>query len=293
MGWLLRRVDRYSVLLLATVVLASLLPVSGRAAEATGWLVAAAITLLFFLHGAKLSRSAIIQGAANWQLHLAVVAFTFVLFPLLGVAAERVALPLLGSTLAGGLLFLTLLPSTVQSSIAFTSIARGNVPAAICSASLSNVLGIVATPFLVSLLMTDVSGGISIQAVRTIVLQLLLPFIAGHLARPLIAGLLARNRDLVGWLDRGSILLIVYSAFSAAVVQGLWQQLPLWQVAGAAIVAAAILAVMLNLTRIAARRAGFSPADEKAIVFCGSKKSLASGVPIASALFPAAQVGDP
>jgi sodium/bile acid cotransporter 7 len=291
MGQFLRRLDGYSLLLLATVGLASVLPVVGRAADAAGWVVAAAITLLFFLHGAKLSRSAIVEGAANWRLHITVVAFTFGLFPLLGVAAQQLTLPLLGPTLAAGILFLTLLPSTVQSSIAFTSIAGGNVPAAICSASLSNVLGLFATPFLVALLMTDASGGISMQAVRAILFQLLLPFVAGHLARPLVAGLLARNRDIVGWLDRGSILLIVYSAFSAAVVQGLWHQLPIWQLSIAAGVAAVMLAVMLTITRIVARAAGFSPADEKVIVFCGSKKSLASGVPIAGALFSAAQVG--
>jgi sodium/bile acid cotransporter 7 len=219
------------------------------------------------------------------------MAFTFGLFPLLGVAAERLTLPIVGPTLAAGLLFLALLPSTVQSSIAFTSIARGNVPAAICSASLSNVLGLFATPFLVGLLMSNVSGGISAQAVQAILFQLLLPFAVGHLARPLVGDLLARNRDIVGWLDRGSILLIVYSAFSAAVVQGLWQRLPLWQLAVVVAVAAVMLAVMLTATRLTARRAGFSPADERAIVFCGSKKSLASGVPIAGALFPAAAVG--
>ena len=137
--------------LLATVALATILPARGAFATFAGYLADAGIVLLFFLHGAKLSREAIWTGLRNWPLHLAVLASTFLLFPLLGLGMIR--LPGIDPSLAMGILFLTLLPSTVQSSIAFTAIARGNVAAAICSASFSNLLGIVLTPALVALLM--------------------------------------------------------------------------------------------------------------------------------------------
>lgn len=289
--WMGITIDRYSMLLLATVVLASVVPAHGVMAPVLDWVTVAAIALLFFLHGAKLSRAAIIQGLTHWRLHLVVLAFTFVVFPLIGLLARDASLHLVTPAMASGVLFLTLLPSTVQSSIAFTSMAGGNVPAAICSASASNLLGIFLTPLLASVLMTSGGGGVSADSVRTILLELLVPFLVGHLSRPLVGGFVERHRALVGMVDRGSILLIVYTAFSAAVVGGLWHRVPAWQIVIVIALSAVILAIALMATRYAARLLGFVRADEIVIVFCGSKKSLASGIPIAGALFPAGQVG--
>lgn len=282
--------DPYILALLATVVIASLLPAQGRWATLAGGAADAAIVLLFFLHGAKLSREAIVAGARHWRLHLAVLLVTFGVFPLLGLGIA--ALPGLSPGLATGMLFLTLLPSTVQSSIAFTSIARGNVAAAVCSASFSNFLGIFLTPVLVALTM-HLAGteGVSLDAVRKIVLQLLVPFLAGHLLRPLVGGFVARHKALVGYADRGSILLVVYTAFSAAVVRGLWHNMPLGTLALMLVLCLALLGLVLALTWGAGRALGFARADRVVLLFCGSKKSLATGVPMAGVLFPAAQVG--
>jgi sodium/bile acid cotransporter 7 len=285
-----KRIDRYSLLLLLTVVVATLLPCRGAVAEGFAVATAAAIALLFFLHGAKLSRSAILSGLTNWRLHLFVLAATFVLFPLLGLGLRAASSLALVPGLAAGLLFLTLLPSTVQSSIAFTSIARGNVPAAVCSASASNLIGIGLTPLLVAMLMGS-AGTISGEQVWTIVLQLLVPFVAGHLSRPLTGAFVERRRALLSLVDRGSILLVVYTAFSAAVVEGLWTQLPAWQLVVVGLLCALLLAVVMLLIALLSRRLGFDEPDRIAILFCGSKKSLASGVPMAGVLFPAAQVG--
>jgi sodium/bile acid cotransporter 7 len=283
--------DPYILGLLATVAVASLLPCRGVWADLFGWATDAAIALLFFLHGAKLSREAVIGGLANWRLHLLVLACTYLLFPVLGLAAQAAGQGWVQPQLLAGVLFLCLLPSTVQSSIAFTSVAGGNVAAAVCSASASNLLGIFLTPALVGLLMGTHGAGASLEAVKTIVLQLLLPFVLGHLSRPLTAGFLARRKRLVGLVDRSSILLVVYTAFSAAVVEGLWSRLSAADLAAVLALSAAILAAVLAITTFLARRLGFSKEDEIAIVFCGSKKSLASGVPMAGVLFPPAAVG--
>lgn len=281
--------DPYIVALIATVVVASLLPVRGEAAGVVDVLANAGIVLLFFLHGAKLSREAILAGAGHWRLHLMVLGATFVLFPLLGLGIAHI--PGLPALAASGILFLTLLPSTVQSSIAFTSIAGGNVAAAVCSASFSNLAGIVVTPLLTALLMGSSGASISAGSVEKIVLQLLLPFIAGHLLRPVIGGFIARHKPLVGYVDRGSILLVVYSAFSAAVVGGLWHKLPLSELALVLGLNVVLLALVLALTWLGGKLAGFSREDSIVLLFCGSKKSLASGVPMAGVLFPVAQVG--
>ncbi len=281
--------DPYIVALLCTVVLASFLPAQGGFAKTMEIIANAGIVLLFFLHGAKLSREAILAGLGHWRLHLTVLAATFVLFPLLGLGIA--ALPGLPVVVASGMLFLTLLPSTVQSAIAFTSIARGNVAAAVCSASFSNFLGIFLTPLLVALLMGATAGGFSWGAVEKIVLQLLVPFVTGHLLRPLIGAFVARHKQVIGWTDRGSILLVVYTAFSAAVVEGLWQRIPLSVLVLIALLSAVLLALVLGITWAAGRALGFNREDAIVLLFCGSKKSLASGVPMAGVLFPAAQVG--
>ncbi|SEH34993.1 bile acid:sodium symporter family protein [Magnetospirillum fulvum] len=287
------RPDSFTIALIGTVVLAALLPGRGAFAVYFHDFSNVAIALLFFLHGARLSREAVFAGATHWRLHLLVLTCTFALFPLLGVAIVQVAPDwLLPEQLALGVLYLACLPSTVQSSIAFTSIAGGNVPAAICSASASNLIGVFLTPLLVALLLrTQGDGAMSFDAVEAIMLQLLVPFLAGQVLRRWIGGWVARHKLLVGLVDRGSILSVVYIAFSEAVVNGLWQQMPLNGLAGMIAIACVLLVLVLGLTTLLSRWFGFNKADEIAIVFCGSKKSLASGVPIANVLFPAAQVG--
>jgi sodium/bile acid cotransporter 7 len=178
----------------------------------------------------------------------------------------------------------------VQSSIAFTSIAGGNVPAAVVAASASSLIGIVATPLLAGLLMRA-HGFLPLGAGEAIVLQLLVPFVAGQLARRWIGGWLARHGTLTGLVDRGSILLIVYTAFSEGVVGGIWHQLDMRSLACLVLADLFLLALVLAITTFASRRLGFSREDEITIVFCGSKKSLAAGIPMVNLLFPAHAVG--
>lgn len=282
--------DPYLLALVATVVLASVAPVRGDAAMVAGIVTNLGIALLFFLYGARLPREAIVAGLAHWRLHLVVLACTFVLFPALGFAVLPVARPWLTPELVLGVLFLCALPSTVQSSIAFTAIARGNVAAAVCSASLSNLLGVFLTPLLVSLMMATHDGAASpLDAVGKIALLLLAPFVLGHALRPWLAGFVERRRRLLSITDRGTVLLVVYVAFSASVVEGLWQRVPPTALVAVAIVALVLLALVLLATQATGRLLGFARGDTIALVFCGSKKSLASGVPIAKVLF----AGDP
>jgi sodium/bile acid cotransporter 7 len=284
--------DNFTLALVATVTLASLLPAMGTAAHFFEVLTTVAIGLLFFLHGAKLSREAILAGIAHWRLHLLVFGCTFALFPLLGLALKPVLSPLVTPDLYTGVLFLCVLPATVQSAIAFTSMARGNIPAAVCSASASTLLGVFITPLLVSLIVVPHgAAGASLGAIGRILLQLMVPFVAGHLLRPWIGGFVKRHAPVLKFVDQGSILLVVYTAFSAAVIEGLWKQVPVSALAGLLVVCAVLLGLALVCTTWIARKLGFDKADEITIVFCGSKKSLASGIPMAKVLFASHAVG--
>ncbi len=288
------KLDPFLLALLSVVALASVLPCRGAAVPLFHALTIVVIALMFFLQGARLSRAAVVAGLAHWRLHLCILGATFVLFPLLGLGLHALFPSLLKPSLWFGVLFVCVLPSTVQSSIAFTSIGGGNVPAAVCSATASNLLGILITPLLTGVVLAGaVQGGthVSADGVLDIVLQLLVPFVAGQILQPWIGGWAARNKRLLTFTDRGSILVVVYTAFSAAVVQGLWQAVPPAQLGLILLVDAVLLALVLLATRYGARLLGFSHEDEVAIVFCGSKKTLATGVPMAGVLFPAAMVG--
>lgn len=284
------RPDPFTLLILATVGLASMLPATGAAVDWIEVAVKASVMALFFLHGARLAPQVVLQAIGHWRLQLAILAVTFIVFPLFGFAAGPLLVRALDPTLALGVLFLCCLPSTVQSSIAFTSLAQGNVPAAACAASASNLFGIVFTPLLVGLLLSR-QGAISPGAVWSIVVLLLLPFVAGQLARPWLGAWIVRRRLLFTTVDRGAILLMIYSAFGKAVVGGVWQRISGVDLLAVVVVCLVLLAFVLALTIMASRRLGFSRADEAAIVFCGSMKSLVTGMPMANVLFPGAQAG--
>ncbi|MEU5122224.1 bile acid:sodium symporter family protein [Streptomyces asoensis] len=279
-------VDPYILLLLGTVGLAALFPARGTAADVASGASTAAIAFLFFLYGARLSTREALDGLKHWRLHLTVLGCTFLVFPLLGLAARGLVPVLLTQPLFQGLLFLTLVPSTVQSSIAFTSIARGNVPAAICAGSFSSLVGIVVTPLLAAALLGS-GGGFSADSLVEIVLQLLVPFLAGQVLRRWIGGFVTRHKKVLGLVDRGSILLVVYTAFSEGMVQGTWHQVSAVRLGGLLVVEAVLLAVMLTLTWYGGKALRFGREDRIAIQFAGSKKSLASGLPMASVLFGA------
>lgn len=281
------RISTFTWLILVTVVVASLWPARGELAEWLGQLATLGVAILFFVHGAALPREAVIAGLTQWRLHLFIFSITFAVFPLLILPLASLGPLWLPANLVLGFLYLAVLPSAVSSSIAYTSIAKGNVPAAICSAAGSNLLGMLLTPVLFGVLIGSTQqGGFNLgEAFLNIVLEMLLPFVIGQLSRPLWAGFLERNPVFGDRVDQVVLLLIIYVAFAQSVVDGLWRELPWQMVIWAILLCLHLLVGVLVLTRWLARRLGFSLGDEIAAVFCGSKKSLASGLPMAKVLF--------
>ncbi|QRQ67670.1 bile acid:sodium symporter family protein [Corynebacterium tuberculostearicum] len=279
----LKKPDPLIVLIILAVIIAIIAPARGNFADIFGQLTNAAIALLFFLYGARLSTQEALNGLKHWRLHLTILAFTFVVYPLIGIALRSLT-AVISNDMYLGILFLTLVPSTVQSSVAFTSIAKGNVPGAIVSASASNLVGVIITPLLVMFLM-GTGGGVHIDTpvFGEIALLLLAPFVLGQLTRRWVGKVAQSKATKV--VDRGSIAMVVYSAFSKGVVDGIWSSISLWDLAFLVVFAAAFVAFMLWLTRTVSQKMGFNRADTIAIEFCGSKKSLATGLPMASVIF--------
>ncbi|WP_234856229.1 bile acid:sodium symporter family protein [Acinetobacter junii] len=279
--------DRFTILLVLMVLLATLLPISGQFAFYFNILTTVAIAVLFFLHGAKLSREAVIEGMLHWRMHALVFIFTFLIFPLIGLLSRPVLEPVLGQQLYWGFLFMCFLPSTVQSSIAFTSMARGNVAGAVCSASFSNIIGMFITPILVSYFILGQSQHDfdPTKSIVQITLLLLVPFILGQLLRPFIFPQMRKFPSVVKVFDQGSILMVVYGAFSSAVVAGLWQQVSGITLIYLTLACSVLLTIVMLLALYLPKWLGFNQADQITIFFCSSKKTLASGVPMAQILF--------
>jgi solute carrier family 10 (sodium/bile acid cotransporter), member 7 len=277
--------------LASIVVTASIFPCHGSGARAFDALAVLAIASLFFLQGARLSRAAVAKGIKNWRLHLGIVSTTFGLFPLLGSVILALFPAALTPALSAGLLFVCVLPSTVQSSIALTSIARGEVAGAICAATGSNLIGILLSPVLMGLLLHTHGGSLDLNGFWKILLELLAPFIAGHALRPWIGQWADHNRGLLAITDRGSILIVVYTAFSAAVVGGIWHELPPIMLGKLVIFDALLLGAVLAAIMLGSRLAAMPRKDEVAMVFCGSQKSVVTGVPMAHLLFSGAVAG--
>ena len=283
--------DKFVLWLLGAVALASLLPVSGAAASALDWLTWAAIFSLFFLHGVRLPREALLSGFTDWRLHAAILASTFLVFPIAGIGLSSLFPGLLSPQLWTGVLFLCALPSTVQSSIAFTGMAGGNVAGAVAAAAFSNLIGVFLTPLIVTFLVEAQGSEMSFGGIGKIVALLFLPFVLGHSARKWLFPLVADQPRLTTMIDKGTILLAVYGAFSAAMVGGLWSRVPAAEVVLVGAICLLLLAIILAATVAIGRLGGFAHENRSAIIFCGSVKSIASGVPMARFLFPGPTAG--
>jgi sodium/bile acid cotransporter 7 len=281
------RIDPFLVLMIAAVVLATLFPAQGPTADALDVACTVGVALLFLGHGAALSRSAVVAGLTQWRLHAFIFATTFVVFPLIVQPLRLMPETILPGDLVLGFLYLGVLPSAISSSIAYTAMARGNVSAAVCNSAGSNVFGLLLTPLLMTWFIGH-SGSASIdlgQALRSIFLELLLPFGLGQAIHTRVGAFLAARKQWLENYDQSVIVLIIYSAFSKSVTAGLWSVLPPTGLLVAAGFCTLLLGIVFAFTMQGARRLGFSREDEIAAVFCGSKKSLATGLPLAQVLF--------
>ncbi len=283
--------DRFILLLMATLVVATIAPAQGQWLVAIGWLSNAAIFTLFFLHGARLSPQAVVDGARRWRLHAAILGFGYIGFPavMLGVSTAlhgQFAPPLLL-----GLIFLAVLPTTVQSSIAYASMARGNVAASVIASAASNVLGVVLAPLLLAMIASTAFGQFSLSGIGRVAMLLLLPFALGQILRRHVLPTVQRHATLAGMMDKLTIVLAVYTAFAEASAQGVWQRIGAGELGGLALVVVAVLLAAFAAAWALGGALGLNREDRITLLFSGAHKSLATGAPMARILFPPAIAG--
>ncbi|MBD1572708.1 bile acid:sodium symporter [Vibrio sp. S17_S38] len=280
----------FLVAMVIAMILAVLIPEFGRSGGILHLdnVTEVGIALVFFLHGIALSPKALKDGVNNWKLHLFIQAATFVVYPLLWVIFGHGMQSIMPAALAFGFCFLFVLPSTISSSVAMTAIGKGNMPGAIFNASLSSILGVFITPFLIQFFMGLQGAQLNMMdSILSISKLLLLPMILGQVLRPLLFSWIEKHKNVTGKLDKYVILLIVYNAFSDSVSEGIWHNFSIDYLIMSLAICMVVLFFIIQLMRWSAKILGFNHADEVAAVFCGSKKTLAAGIPMAKVIFGA------
>ena len=290
-GWAGRLgLDSFLVGLLSMVALAWAAPAVGRSGGPLHLDLVATygVALVFALYGLTLPPERLKAGLLNWRLHLVVQLATFALFPLVIWGGLRLFGGGLDPDLALGLFFLAALPSTISSSVAMTAIAGGNVAGAIFNASLSSLLGVVLTPLLVNAYLASAGAGMDLgRVLLKIMLLVVLPIVVGQILRRWLAGWAARHAAALKHADRVTILLIVLNSFSDSVADGVWDGFGPVSLAGVAGLSLVLMALVYALLGGVSRMLGFTREDTIAARFCGTKKSLAAGVPMAKIMFGA------
>ncbi len=283
--------DRFVLLLLATIALASLFPVQGDAAKTAQLVSSAAIFLLFFLNGVRLPRHEVLHGVRNWRLQGAIFAFVFVAMPAAGLGLSLLFDNILPPLLALGLLFLGTLPSTVQSATAYCGLAKGNVAASVVAAALLNLVGVVLAPLMFAALAHVGEAQFSVTAMGRIALLLLLPFALGQIAQRWLKPWVDMHKQIATWMDRISIAIAVYVAFSGAVEAGIWDVVKGSELALLAVAVAAMLAIGFGGSWLLGGAMKLPRADRITMLFSGAQKSIAIGAPLAATIFPPAIAG--
>ncbi|BAF88938.1 putative Na+-dependent transporter [Azorhizobium caulinodans ORS 571] len=284
------KLDPFVIALALTVLAALVWPVPGvtdgplHADKAASYGVA----FIFILYGLSLAPDQLWKSVGRWRVHLVVQCATFVLFPVVVLAAHPLLLRVMPPEMVTGFFFLAALPSTVSSSVAMTSLARGNVPVAIFNASISSLIGVFITPLLMAWYMHATGGQLDLEGVIIkLVLLVMLPVGIGQMLRPVAASFIARHKRAARIADRAVILMIVYNSFCDSVAGGVWSRHDTSLIIEMVVGVVALFFVVYGLLSVICRIIGFNYGDRIAVLFCGSKKSLATGLPMASVIFGA------
>ncbi|MGD9664139.1 MAG: bile acid:sodium symporter family protein [Novosphingobium sp.] len=279
------RIDPLVRIIAAALILATIIPVQGDSKAVAQTIASSAVFLLFFLNGVRLPRQEVVRGIANWRLLVPLGLFVFIAMTGFGWVAMQLTALFLPPLLAFGFLYLGVLPSTVQSATAYSSLAGGNVAVSVVAAALLNVAGVFISAPLFSALAGSGDVALGTDALIKVFTILLLPFVLGQVCQRWLFGWVAGHKSLVSLVDRGSIGIAVYVAFSGAVVEGVWSRIAPSDWAVLLIAAMAMLLFAFTGAWLASGLLRLTRQDRIAFLYAGAQKSIAMGAPLATVLF--------
>ncbi|WP_054953756.1 bile acid:sodium symporter family protein [Flaviflexus massiliensis] len=285
----MRRVDPFIVAILLAFAVGLFWPAPDGVRDGIAVTGDILVAILFFLYGLRLRTSEVLDGLTNLKVQGLIFVSTYVVFPIVGLALHPVLTPVLGDGFANGFLYLAFLPSTIQSSVTFTSIARGDTAAAVCAATFSNILGMFLTPLYVLVFMNI--DGASAGSLTTVLTQLLLPFIIGQILQVWFGDWIRRYPKPLKIYDQGTVVVIVLAAVLDSTAANTWDGVTILQITIIILLSCVLLAGILSFTWYSGAWFKVKRAGRIAILMCGSKKSLATGLPMAQAIFPASLIG--
>ena len=286
-----RRIDPLVRLVAIAVLLATILPVTGPARGVAQDIANAAVFLLFLFYGLRLSRGEVLAGLGNHRLLVPLTLWVFGAMTLAGWGLWHLAELVLPAALALGFLYLAVLPSTVQSATVYTSLAGGNVASAVVAAALINILGVFVSAPLFSLIAGAKGVAFQGEALVKVLTMLLLPFLIGQVLQTFVRRWVSEHRTLIAFLDRSSIGIAVYVAFSGAVEQGIWVQVDALGWIGVLAGCMAAMAFGYGGAWLLGGALRLPHGDRVTMLFAGGQKSIAMGAPLATVILPAASAG--
>lgn len=283
--------NAFTLWLLVAVGLALLFP----APAASGGVLFPEVTtqlgvwVIFFLQGLSLPTHELTAGYKPKRLHVYVLTWNFVVFPLV----TGLLLLLLGGWLSEdlhlGFGLLAIMPTTVASAIAFTSLAKGNAANAIFSTVYSNVLAIWVVPAICVAYLTSTTDLVIplVPLFVKLAMLILVPLVVGqmvHRMEPVKAATVASKTK---WVSQAIILFIVHAAFADSMQSGLMEQLSFGSLLTVLAVTLVLLLVVSALVWWGSLPLKLAHSQRVAAFFCASQKSLATGLPLATSILAA------
>lgn len=243
------------------------------------------IGLIFFFYGLKLAPAEFKAGLLNYRVHIIIHLTTFIFFPVLCLVCLPMFEEGLRSDLWIALFFLGTLPSTVSSSVVMVALAKGNLPAAIFNASLSGLIGIIATPLWIGFILEKTTDFDFLDVLQKLCLQIIVPLAIGLFLQRYFGELARRYGKELSLFDKTTIILIIYSSFSNSFTSDLFNSVELDELIKMTVIVLLLFFVVFFGLSFISNLVGLNTEDKIAAQFCGTKKSLVHGSVMVKVIF--------
>ncbi len=176
------------------------------------------VVLIFIITGLKLPVDAVKSGLKYIKVHIYIQLFIFAFIPLYFYFSSKIFQGVFGPQIIAGIYALACLPCTISSCIIFTQSSGGNAVVTMFNAALANIIGVILSPLLLSLMIKNSTGMLPpdelIGIFQKLVLIMILPIAAGQFLRRWFSDAADKYKNGLGVISNLFILIILYLAFS-------------------------------------------------------------------------------